>query len=47
VKEHDIKAKDTYNIDEKGAVIRVIREQRCIVSKNEKRPKSVEDRNRE
>ena len=47
VKEHNIQPEDTYNIDEKGAAIGVIEKQRYIVSKNERRPKSTQDKNRE
>ena len=47
VSEHNIQPKDTYNIDEKGTAIGIIIEERCIVSKSEKQPKSVQDGNRE
>jgi hypothetical protein len=47
VEEHSIQPEDTYNMDEKGVVMGVIRKQRCIVSKSEKRPKSTQDGSRE
>jgi len=47
VSEHNIQPEDTYNIDEKGAAMGIIVEERCIVSKSEKQPKSVQDGNRE
>ena len=47
VAEHDVQPEDIYNMDEKSAMMGVIRQQRCIVSKAEKRPKSVQDRNQE
>jgi hypothetical protein len=47
VTEHDIQPEDTYNMDEKGAMMGVIGQQRCIVSKSEKRPKYAQDGNRE
>jgi hypothetical protein len=39
VDNYDIQLKDTYNTNEKGAAIGVIRKQCCIVLKSEKRPK--------
>jgi hypothetical protein len=44
---HNIKLEDIYNIDEKGAAIGIIRKERYIVSKSEKRPKTTQDGNRE
>jgi hypothetical protein len=34
-------------MDEKGVVMEVIRKERCIVSKSEKRLKTIQDKNRE
>jgi hypothetical protein len=45
--EYNIQPEDIYNIDEKGAMMRVIGHQRCIVSKAAKRPKYTQDGNRE
>jgi hypothetical protein len=47
IAEHNVEPGDTYNMDEKGAMMGVIGQQRCIVSKAEKRPKSAQDGNRE
>ena len=47
VTEHRIWPEDIYNMDEKGAMMGVIGQQRCIVSKAEKRPKHTQDGNRE
>ena len=47
VKDHNIKPKDTYDADEKGAIIGVTAKQQCIVSKSEKRPKSSQDKSQE
>jgi hypothetical protein len=47
IKEYDIQPEDRYNMDEKGAMMGVIGQQRCIVSKAEKRPKYAQDGNRE
>jgi hypothetical protein len=47
VTEHNIEPEDTYNMDEKGAAMGIAGEERCIVSKSEKRPKTAQDGNRE
>ncbi len=47
VKEHNIELSDIYNIDERGACLGEAGIERYIVSKSEKRPKSIHDGSRE